>query len=57
MEFGEDLTTDFHDLAVATQGLGFLESGITDSLNQFSNALLDFSGFLRHMVHNILVKV
>lgn len=45
---GEDLTGDYHDLAVAVQGLGFLESGITDPLNHFSNTLLEFSALLRH---------
>ncbi|PIL31809.1 hypothetical protein GSI_06513 [Ganoderma sinense ZZ0214-1] len=43
-----DLTGDYHDLAVAIQGLGFLESGITDPLNHFSNTLLEFSALLRH---------
>ncbi|KIM70204.1 hypothetical protein SCLCIDRAFT_512776 [Scleroderma citrinum Foug A] len=43
-----DLTTDYHDLAVAAQGLGFLESGITDPLNHFSNTLLEFSALFRH---------
>ncbi|KIM47769.1 hypothetical protein M413DRAFT_22374 [Hebeloma cylindrosporum] len=47
-ESGEDLTADYHDLAVAVQGLGFLESGITDPLNHFSNTLLEFSALLRH---------
>ncbi|KAF8078868.1 hypothetical protein FPV67DRAFT_1558076 [Lyophyllum atratum] len=47
-ESGEDLTADYHDLAVAVQGLGFLESGITDQLNHFSNTLLEFSALLRH---------
>ncbi|KAF9040465.1 nexin sorting protein [Hymenopellis radicata] len=47
-ESSEDLTADYHDLAVAVQGLGFLESGITDPLNQFSNTLLEFSALLRH---------
>jgi sorting nexin-4 len=32
------------------QGLGFLESGITDPLNHFSNTLLEFSALLRHKV-------
>ncbi|KAF8474314.1 nexin sorting protein [Gautieria morchelliformis] len=45
---GSDLTADYHDLAVAVQGLGFLESGITDPLNHFSNTLLEFSAILRH---------
>ncbi|CAL1694964.1 unnamed protein product [Somion occarium] len=43
-----DLTGDYHDMAVAVQGLGFLESGITDPLNHFSNTLLEFSALLRH---------
>ncbi|KAG6914636.1 hypothetical protein DXG01_016197 [Tephrocybe rancida] len=47
----EDLTADYHDLAVAVQGLGFLESGITDQLNHFSNTLLEFSALLRHTTH------
>lgn len=49
---GEDLTGDYHDLAVAVQGLGFLESGITDQLNHFSNTLLEFSSMLRHVTRN-----
>ncbi|TFY72784.1 hypothetical protein EVG20_g207 [Dentipellis fragilis] len=49
---GEDLTADYHDLAVAVQGLGFLESGITDQLNHFSNTLLEFSALLRHTTQN-----
>lgn len=36
------------------QGLGFLESGITDPLNHFSNTLLEFSALLRHLVSVIL---
>ncbi|EPT01531.1 hypothetical protein FOMPIDRAFT_1161394 [Fomitopsis schrenkii] len=51
VEPGEDLTGDYHDLAVAVQGLGFLESGITDPLNHFSNTLLEFSALLRHTTH------
>ena len=53
-ESSEDLTSDYHDLAVAVQGLGFLESGITEPLNQFSNTLLEFSALLRHTVSAIL---
>ncbi|VDB85276.1 unnamed protein product [Peniophora sp. CBMAI 1063] len=49
---GEDLTGDYHDMAVAVQGLGFLESGITDQLNHFSNTLLEFSALLRHTTQN-----
>jgi sorting nexin-4 len=51
--YGEDLTGDYHDLAVAVQGLGFLESGITDHLNHFSNTLLEFSALLRHTVRSL----
>ncbi|KAI0052525.1 lipid binding protein [Auriscalpium vulgare] len=51
---GEDLTADYHDLAVAVQGLGFLESGITDQLNHFSNTLLEFSALLRHTTQNTM---
>ncbi|EIN13987.1 lipid binding protein [Punctularia strigosozonata HHB-11173 SS5] len=51
-ESGEDLTADYHDLAVAVQGLGFLESGITDPLNHFSNTLLEFSALLRHLTQS-----
>ncbi|KAI9512543.1 lipid binding protein [Russula earlei] len=43
-----------HDLAVAVQGLGFLESGITDQLNHFSNTLLEFSALLRHTTQNTM---
>jgi len=43
-----DLASDYHDLAVAAQGLGFLESGITDPLNHFANSILEFSAILRH---------
>jgi hypothetical protein len=37
-------------MALAVQGLGFLESGITDPLNQFSNTLLEFSSLLKKNV-------
>jgi len=47
-----DLVGDYHDMAVATQGLGFLESGITQPLNHISNALLEFSALLRHLNHD-----
>ncbi len=44
------LSSDHHDLAVAIQGLGFLESGITEPLNHFSNALLEVSELFHHLV-------
>jgi len=43
-----DLSSDYHDFAVSVQGLGFLESGITEPLNRFSNTLLEFSALLKH---------
>ncbi|KAG9035495.1 intercellular trafficking and secretion [Tulasnella sp. JGI-2019a] len=43
-----DLSTDYHDFAVSVQGLGFLESGITEPLNRYSNTLLEFSALLKH---------
>ncbi|EJT99949.1 hypothetical protein DACRYDRAFT_95772 [Dacryopinax primogenitus] len=46
-----DLATDYHDLAVAVQGLGFLESGITEQLNHFANTLLEFSSLIKHNVN------
>ena len=55
-EPGEDLTGDYHDLAVAVQGLGFLESGITAPLHHFSNTLLEFSALLRHNVRLHLMR-
>lgn len=47
-----DLSSDYHELAVSVQGLGFLESGITDPLNHFSSTLLEFSTLLRHTVRS-----
>ncbi|KAG9124530.1 intercellular trafficking and secretion [Ceratobasidium sp. 392] len=47
-----DMAADYHDLAVAVQGLGFLESGITDPLNHFSNTLLEFSTILKQNAHS-----
>lgn len=47
-----DMAADYHDLAVAVQGLGFLESGITEPLNHFSNTLLEFSALLKHNAHD-----
>jgi len=41
---------------VAVQGLGFLESGITDQLNHFSNTLLEFSSMLRHVVGVLVIS-
>lgn len=37
-------------MAAAYQGLGYLESGITDPLNRFAEKMLDFSALLKHLV-------
>jgi sorting nexin-4 len=37
-------------MAAAYQGLGYLESGITEPLNRFAAKMLDFSALLKHMV-------
>ncbi|GAA6041617.1 hypothetical protein JCM8097_007770 [Rhodosporidiobolus ruineniae] len=37
-----DLSADYDDLAVSVQGLGYLESGITEPLLRFERALVDF---------------
>ncbi|KAH9447815.1 hypothetical protein Pst134EB_021812 [Puccinia striiformis f. sp. tritici] len=44
-----DLASDYEDLAASIQGLGFLESGITDPLSRFESALLDYSIGLRDL--------
>ena len=46
----EDLANDYQDMAAAYQGLGYLESGITEPLNRFAEKMLDFSALLRHQV-------
>jgi sorting nexin-4 len=38
------------DLAASYQGLGYLESGITEPLNRFAERMLDFSGLLKSLV-------
>lgn len=38
-----DLAGDYEDLAASVQGLGYLESGITDSLNKFEVGIGHFS--------------
>ncbi|CEH18670.1 Membrane coat complex Retromer, subunit VPS5/SNX1, Sorting nexins, and related PX domain-containing proteins [Ceraceosorus bombacis] len=38
-----DLATDYEDLAGAIEGLGYLESGITDPLNRFAAANMEWS--------------
>ena len=45
-----DLAQDYLDMAAAYQGLGYLESGITEPLNRFAEKMLDFSALLKYMV-------
>lgn len=42
-----DLSGDYEDMAMSVQGLGYLESGITDPLMRFERALVDFSAAVR----------
>jgi sorting nexin-4 len=42
-----DLGGDYEDLAVSVQGLGYLESGITDPLLRFERALVEFGASVR----------
>ena len=48
--FSIDLAQDYVDLAASYQGLGYLESGITEPLNRFAERMLDFSGLLKSLV-------
>lgn len=50
----EDMAQDYVDLAAAYQGLGYLESGITEPLNRFAERMLDFSSHLRDVVRRPL---
>ncbi|WVQ79108.1 sorting nexin-4 [Cryptococcus sp. DSM 104549] len=45
----DDLASDYQDMAAAYQGLGYLESGITEPLNRFAEKMLDFSALMKHM--------
>ncbi|SOV02750.1 related to SNX4 - Sorting NeXin [Ustilago sp. UG-2017a] len=38
-----DLSTDYEDFATSIEGLGYLESGFTEPLNKFANAMLEFA--------------
>ncbi len=49
-----DLAQDYQDMAGAYQGLGYLESGITEPLNRFAEKMLDFSALLKHMASDCL---
>jgi sorting nexin-4 len=40
-------------MAAAYQGLGYLESGITEPLNRFAEKMLDFSALLKHAVSQL----
>lgn len=43
-------------MATAYQGLGYLESGITEPLNRFAEKMLDFSTLLKHQVGSVLAR-
>lgn len=43
-------------MAAAYQGLGYLESGITEPLNRFAEKMLDFSALLKHSVSQLLIS-
>lgn len=45
-----DLASDYEDFASSVQGLGYLESGITEPLARFETSLLDFAHSLRETV-------
>ncbi|CAD6912025.1 unnamed protein product [Tilletia controversa] len=45
----EDLASDYEELAAAFEGLGSLESGITDPLNRFASTLLEFAKLQRNV--------
>ncbi|CAH7666422.1 hypothetical protein PPACK8108_LOCUS775 [Phakopsora pachyrhizi] len=44
-----ELANDYEELAASIQGLGYLESGITDPLSRFETAILDYSIGLRDL--------
>lgn len=46
----EDLATDYEDFATSIEGLGYLESGITEPLNRFAGTMLEFARLQRQMV-------
>jgi len=48
-----DLASDYEDFAASVQGLGYLESGITDPLARFETSLLDFAQSLRATVSGV----
>ncbi|KAE8216838.1 hypothetical protein CF327_g35 [Tilletia walkeri] len=45
----EDLASDYEELATSFEGLGSLESGITDPLNRFASTLLEFAKLQRNV--------
>ncbi|KAK0529854.1 intercellular trafficking and secretion [Tilletia horrida] len=45
----EDLASDYEELAASIEGLGQLESGITDPLNRFASTLIEFSKLQRNV--------
>lgn len=48
-----DLANDYEDFAASVQGLGELESGITEPLARYEQSLLDFAMSLRTSVRQV----
>jgi sorting nexin-4 len=46
----QDLATDYEDLANSIEGLGFLESGITEPLNRFAATSMEWARLQRNNV-------
>lgn len=46
----QDLATDYEELANAIEGLGYLESGITDPLNRFASSSNEWARITRSTV-------
>lgn len=50
---GSDLANDYEDFAASIQGLGYLESGITEPLARLETSMLDFAQSLRTAVSQL----
>lgn len=52
----QDLAGDYEELAHSIEGLGYLESGITDSLNRFAATNLEWAQIMRSTVSFVRMK-
>lgn len=50
----QDLATDYEDFAKSIEGLGYLESGITDPLNRFATASTEWARLQRSNVSKLV---